>query len=86
MSDEVSALKAQAEALGITIDQRWGEARLRKEIDAHTPQVPARRPFRVARDYWPEDGGARVRKGTIVEMTADEALDGLETGALARVR
>ncbi|MGU3496102.1 hypothetical protein ACLBXM_18830 [Xanthobacteraceae bacterium A53D] len=86
MSDELSDLKAQAEALGIDIDNRWGEARIRKEIEAHTPQVPTQHPFRVARDYWPADGGERVRKGTIVEMTADDALDGLESGALVRVR
>ncbi|WP_454916544.1 hypothetical protein [Xanthobacter sediminis] len=86
MSDELADLKAQAEALGIDIDNRWGEARLKKEIAAHTPQVPVQRPFRVARDYWPADGGERVRKGAIVELTADEALDGLESGALTRVR
>ena len=86
MSDELNDLKVQAEGLGITIDNRWGAERLRKEIEAHTPQIPARHPFRVSRDYWPDDGGGRVRKGAIIELTADEAMAGLESRALTRVR
>ena len=44
----------------------------------------------VLRDYWaePEEDGAevRVRAGTMVEVTADEALDGIEAGTLSRVK
>ena len=39
----------------------------------------------VNRDYWPEEG-KRVRKGTIVELTPEEALDGIEAGAIRRLR
>lgn len=39
----------------------------------------------VNRDFWPAEG-ERVRKGTIVEMTAAEALDGIESGAMSRLK
>lgn len=47
--------------------------------------------YRVNRDFWtanPDDpdNPIRTRKGTIVEMTADEAQDGLESGAISRVK
>lgn len=31
---DLDALRAQAEALGVKVDRRWGEQRLREEIDA----------------------------------------------------
>lgn len=34
VTDELEALRAEAEALGVTVDGRWGEARLREEIAA----------------------------------------------------
>jgi hypothetical protein len=44
----------------------------------------------VLRDYWaePEDDGAevRVRAGTMIEVSAEEALDGIESGTLSRVK
>lgn len=40
---------------------------------------------RVERDYWPEDD-QRVRAGTIVYLDAAAAMDGIESGALSRVR
>lgn len=49
------------------------------------PKSPALRPYRILRDYW-DEAGARQRAGTIVEMTAEEAMDGVESGALARVK
>lgn len=39
----------------------------------------------VNRDYWPTEG-ERVRKGTIIEITPEEALDGIETGAISRLK
>lgn len=42
-------------------------------------------PVRVNRDFWDENG-ERHRKGKIVEVTVDAALDGVETGALSRVK
>lgn len=42
-------------------------------------------PVQVRRDFWDENG-ERHRKGTIVEVSVNAALDGVETGALSRVR
>lgn len=42
--------------------------------------------FEVCRDFWPTDNrDDRVRKGTVIEMTAAEALDGVSCGALRKV-
>lgn len=45
-------------------------------------------PVRVKRDYWiGEPGNAqRIRKGTVVEVPIEAALDGLESGILERVK
>lgn len=41
----------------------------------------------VQRDYWPTDSDEdRVRAGTVVEVSADEAMDGMESGLLQRVK
>lgn len=39
----------------------------------------------VLRDYWNDDG-ERVRAGTVVDLSADAAIDGVESGALSRVK
>src|SRR5690606_30868646 len=41
--------------------------------------------YRINRDFWDEEG-ERFRKGTVIEMTADDAQDGLESGAVSRVK
>lgn len=43
---------------------------------------------RVKRDYWVGEPGAaeRIRKGTIVEVPMEAALDGVEAGVLERVK
>lgn len=39
----------------------------------------------VKRDYWPTDKDEdRVRAGTIVEVSVDALIDGMEKGILAR--
>ncbi|BEV44771.1 hypothetical protein [Afipia carboxidovorans] len=87
----MSDLKTQAEELGIKVDGRWSDERIQQEIAAVKPAAatsePRARvqPFKINRDYWDEQG-ARHRKGEIVELTADDALDGLESGALSRVK
>lgn len=44
-------------------------------------------PCEVLRDYWPTDKQEdRVRKGQIVELSADEALDLVEAGRVRRVK
>lgn len=84
----MSDLKAQAEALGIKVDGRWSDERIQQEIDAAGKTAkPAERliPVVVKRDFWDREG-ARHRKGTIVEVTVEAALDGVESGALSRVK
>lgn len=52
------------------------------------PAAPAKEkliPVRIERDFWDADG-KRHRKGTIVEVPVETALDGVETGALSRVK
>lgn len=47
--------------------------------------APAARVFRVLRDYWPtDDDQDRVRAGTMIELTADEALDLIASGAIEK--
>lgn len=40
---------------------------------------------RILRDFW-DEAGERHRKGEIMEVTAEEAMDGIEAGALSRVK
>lgn len=42
-------------------------------------------PVRILRDFWDADG-VRHHKGTVVEVPVDAALDGVESGALSRVK
>lgn len=114
-------LKAQAEELGIKVDGRWSEAKLREEIDkalaapadsdgGNHPGMNNPQPFggkgdhdgdgkaggsvkqterlipvKIERDFWDAEGN-RHRKGAIVEVSVEAALDGVETGALSRVK
>lgn len=45
-------------------------------------------PFRVNRDFWAGERGnaERIRKGTVIELPLEQAIDGVETGALSRVK
>ena len=58
-----------------------------EEIKA--PEAEPKRAKKIActvlRDYWTADD-ARVTAGTVVHLTPEEAMDGVETGALARVK
>lgn len=89
-------LKKQAEELGIKIDGRWSEDRLREEVDKALlgggPESPDDNqtterliPVKIERDFWDAEGN-RHRKGAIVEVSVEAALDGVETGALSRVK
>ena len=42
-------------------------------------------PVMIKRDFW-DASGERHRKGTVVEVTYEAALDGVEAGALTRVK
>lgn len=93
-------LKKQAEELGIDVDKRWGEARLQQEIDkaldaptdapepAKAKAAPAPEKLvavHINRDTWDTDG-TRHPKGTIIEVSVETAMDGIETGALTRAK
>lgn len=82
----MSDLKAQAESLGIKVDGRWNDERIQQEIDKALA-APAERliPVKVNRDFW-DAKGQRFRKGSVVEVSVDAALDGAESGALSRVK
>lgn len=96
-----NSLTAQAEALGIKVDGRWSDARIQQEIDkvSDKPEPvepepvakPATVMVRINRDIWvdnPDDPAEplRYRKGTIKEVTIEQAFDGIESGALSRVK
>jgi hypothetical protein len=40
---------------------------------------------RVLRDYWDAEGN-RITAGSVVDLTAAEAMDAVETGAVSRVK
>ena len=46
---------------------------------------PALVPCTILRDYW-DKNGVRHRKGEGVEVTAEQAMDGMEKGTLERVK
>lgn len=76
-------IKAKLDELGIEYDGRWGVDRL----SALLPKTPDMVMCQVQRDYWPtDDEMSRVRKGEIVEVSTLEALDGIESGALKRIK
>jgi hypothetical protein len=92
---ERDVLKARATELGITFPANVKTEKLKELIAAAENPTPASTaktyPYRVNRDFWTEnkkdpDSPIRTRKGTIVEMTADDAQDGLESGAISRVK
>lgn len=43
---------------------------------------------RVIRDFWTKDDedGGRIKAGTILELSPEDAIDGIESGNLARVK
>jgi len=89
-------LTEQAEALGIKVDGRWSEARIQQEIDktvvkSEPDAKPATVMVRINRDIWvhnPADPNEplRYRKGSTREVTIEQAFDGIESGALSRVK
>ncbi|MCZ7502031.1 hypothetical protein [Agrobacterium sp. ST15.13.015] len=97
----VAKLRADyKELVGKNAFNGWDAEELQKRIDAALagnpqPQDPApvaatsRKPktmsFKIERDFWDENGD-RHRAGSIVEMTAEDALAGIESGAISRVK
>lgn len=85
MSEE---LKKQAEELGIKIDGRWNEERLQQEIDKALVGDPAPGPtiaVVIKRDTWDGDGN-RHRRGTVVDMPVEDAMDAVEAGTVTRAK
>jgi hypothetical protein len=59
-----------------------------KMADENKPAPAAKErliPVRINRDFW-DANGARHRKGKVVEVPVEAALDGVESGALSRVK
>ena len=85
MSEErENELRAELDALGVEYDGRWGVEKLEKAL---AKAQPATVTCEVLRDYWPtDDQSDRVRKGTMVDVTMEAALDGIEAGALRRIK
>ena len=79
-------LKKQAEELGIKIDGRWNDERIQQEIDkALSGPAQPTVAVQIKRDRWDAEGN-RQRKGTIVDMPVDEAMDAVEAGSVTRVK
>lgn len=50
-----------------------------------TSSVTQTVPVRINRDFWDTEG-VRQRKGSVIEVSIEEAFAGLESGALSRVK
>lgn len=86
VTDEATAEAVQAAIDATLAEDAAAEAEKPKAKGKKAKEdAPKSYAYRINRDFWDEDG-KRHRKGLIVEMTADEAQDGLESGALARVK
>ena len=81
-------IRTALDAAGIEYDARQSAENLAKLLpEAKAPSAPGMIVAHVLRDYWPTgDDMDRVRKGQIVEVTAEQMIEGLEAGTLRRVR
>lgn len=51
------------------------------------PKKPETVAARVLRDFWPTDSQEdRVREGSVIEVTKDELIAGMESGVMERVK
>lgn len=81
------------DAAGIEYDKRLGAEKLAELLpdeDSDAPEQTAEADektveMRLRRDWWPEEG-VRKRKGEIVTVSVDDAMDGMESGFLERVK
>jgi hypothetical protein len=89
-----SQIEAQLEAKGIEFDGRLSAENLIKEYgdildgeDVATEADEKERKVlvRLLTAFWPEES-QRVEKGTITEVTVDEAFEGIEAGRFERVK
>lgn len=91
--DQILQLNEDLELRNAIIDGDWRAKA--KELSGSSPQPKAEKPkkaekaqtvsVRINRDFW-DSKGERHRKGTVIDVSVEEALDGAETGALSRVK
>lgn len=81
------AIKAKLDAAGIEYDARRGADKLAAMLPTETVEAPKSQTVAcvVLRDYWPAEDD-RVRAGTIVDLEPMDAIDGIESGLLSRVK
>ena len=89
-------IKAKLDELGVEYDGRKNTQDLadlleeqdtteEAENEAVAKAVPETVPVTVLRDFWRTEDD-RVRKGTVIEVSKDDAMDGIENGTLKRVK
>jgi hypothetical protein len=62
-------------------------ARKVKTDEIETPPESGQVRMVVLRDFWPTENEAdRVRANSVIDVTAEEAMDGLESGNMARFK
>lgn len=76
-------LKAQAEALGLKVDGRWSEERLRAEIDTAASAATNTMPVRLMHDVW-FDADERTPAGAVVRVPVADAKSLIGAGKAVR--
>lgn len=76
--DEITAALDEA---GIEHDKRWSVERLSALLPSQGTTIAVV----VMRDFWDEHG-ERHRAGTVINVSIEDALDGVESGAFSRYR
>jgi hypothetical protein len=100
MSEELNKLRADyKELLGKNAFNGWDAPEIQKRIDEalngnvqddqapynEAPKAVQTVAVTIKRDIWDGDGN-RHRKGTIVDMPVEEAMDAIEAGSVSRVK
>ncbi|HET7413890.1 MAG TPA: helix-hairpin-helix domain-containing protein [Pararhizobium sp.] len=93
--DQILQLNEELDLRDIPLNNDWrlqAKSLMIRDPDGNPPSTDAPKsstekliPVRINRDFWDADG-KRHRKGTVVEVPVEAALDGVETGALSRVK
>ncbi len=81
-------IKAALDAAEVVYDGRASTERLAALLPSQdAAKAPDERlvTVRVLRAFWPEED-QRVEKGAVIDVTTDEALDGIENGMFERVK
>jgi len=80
-------IKAKLDAAGIEYDARWGVDKLEAMLPPEMVSAPKAQTVAcvVLRDYWQAEND-RVRAGSVLDLEPMAAIDGIESGLLARVK